>query len=161
LLLCFILSVAWIHFLSKQQLEELAGQLGLSIDGTVDELRKRVKEKWALIQPYLCSPTAAKSTLASEQKSADTDTSIHANTHLTKAKLNLVSDLVKNVPLLTNTDPEKVLKFLIRVSEVYDLKLVTDNEFMSLLVSRTSGRVMQILGAHLGTTKIGVCFELR
>jgi hypothetical protein len=87
------------------------------------------------------------------RKSADTDTSIHASTHLAKVKLNLVSDLVKNIPLLTDTDPEKILKFLIRMSEVYDLKLVTDNEFMSLLVSRTSGRVIQILGGHLGTTQ--------
>jgi hypothetical protein len=57
--------VTWIHDLSKQQVEGLAGQLGLPIDGTLDELRKRVKEKWAFIHPYLSSPTAAKSTMAS------------------------------------------------------------------------------------------------
>jgi hypothetical protein len=71
---------------------------------------------------------------------------------LTKVKLNLISDLFKNVPLLTDTDPENILKFLIRVSKVHDLKLISDTEFMSLLVSRTSGRVMHILGAHLRTT---------
>jgi hypothetical protein len=43
--------LAWIHDLSKQQLEELAGQFGLSIDGTLDDLRKRVKQKWTVIQP--------------------------------------------------------------------------------------------------------------
>jgi hypothetical protein len=37
------------------------------------------------------------------------------------------------------------------VKGVYDLNLVTDFEFISLLVSRTSGRITQILGAHLST----------
>jgi hypothetical protein len=41
--------LAWIHELSKQNLEELALQLGLSTDGTLDNLRKRVKQKWAVI----------------------------------------------------------------------------------------------------------------
>jgi hypothetical protein len=68
-------------------------------------------------------------------------------------KSKLVSDLIKNVPLLTDTDPENFVKFLIRVSEVYELKLVSDSEFMSLLVRRTSGRVTLILGAHLGTAQ--------
>jgi hypothetical protein len=36
--------LAWIHELSKQKLEDLAIQLGLSIDGTLDDLRKRVKQ---------------------------------------------------------------------------------------------------------------------
>jgi hypothetical protein len=68
-------------------------------------------------------------------------------------KINLDSDLLKNDPLLTDTDTEKFLKFLVRVSELYDLKLITDTDFMSPLVSRTSGRVMHILGYHLGTTR--------
>jgi hypothetical protein len=42
----------WIYDLSKQQLEELASQLGQSTDGTLDDLRKWVKEKWTAIEPY-------------------------------------------------------------------------------------------------------------
>jgi hypothetical protein len=45
------------------------------------------------------------------------------------------------------------LKFLIRAKQVFDLKLISDPELMALLVSRTSGRITQILGAHLGTTQ--------
>jgi hypothetical protein len=37
--------------LSKQQLEDLAGQLGLPIEGTLDDQRKRVKQNWTIIQP--------------------------------------------------------------------------------------------------------------
>jgi hypothetical protein len=145
--------LGWIHDLSKQQVEELAGQLGLPIDGTLDDLRKRVKQKWAVIEPYLPSSSAAKSTLVSESNVPCNDSSVQASTHLTKVKFNVVSDLIKNVPLLSGTDPESILRFLIRVCEVYDLKLVSDFEFLSLLVSRTSGRVMQILGGHLATTR--------
>jgi hypothetical protein len=67
-------------------------------------------------------------------------------------KIKLVVDLMKNIPVLPDSDPEKILKILIRVKEIFDLKLVTDIEFMSLLVSRMSGRINQILGVHLGTT---------
>jgi hypothetical protein len=71
---------------------------------------------------------------------------------LTKAKLKLVSDLLNNIQVLADADPERVLKFFIQVSGVYDLKLVTDLEFTCLLVDRTSGRIMQMLGAYLSTT---------
>jgi hypothetical protein len=66
-------------------------------------------------------------------------------------KINLVVDLMKNIPVLPDSDPEKILKFLIRAKEIFDLKLVTDLEFMSLLVSRM-GRITQILRVHIGTT---------
>jgi hypothetical protein len=144
--------LAWIHDLSKQQVEELARQMSLSIDGTLDDLRKRLKQKWTAIQPYLPTPSAVKPPLVSEPNSLSTDFITHENCYLGKVKSKLVSDLIQNVPLLTDTDPENV-KFFIRVSEVYELKLVSDSEFMSLLVSRTSGRVTQILGAHLGTAQ--------
>jgi hypothetical protein len=35
---------------------------------------------------------------------------------------------------------------------VAELKLVTDSEFMAPLISRTVDRIMQVLGAQLGTT---------
>jgi hypothetical protein len=58
--------LAWIHDLPKQQLEELAIQLGLPRDGTLDDLRRKVKQKWEAIEPYLPSPTTAKSTVVSQ-----------------------------------------------------------------------------------------------
>jgi hypothetical protein len=131
---CFILSICHslgFFDLSKQQLEELAGHLALSIDGTLDDLRKRGKQKWAVIQPYFPSPTAAKPALGSEPNSSYTDPSVHVSTNLTKGKFNLISDLFRNVPLLTDTDPENIFKFFIRISEVYDLRLISYTEFMS------------------------------
>jgi hypothetical protein len=53
--------LAWIHDLPKQELEGLASQLGLSTDGTLDDLRKRVKEKWTAVELYLPSQSTAKS----------------------------------------------------------------------------------------------------
>jgi hypothetical protein len=145
--------LAGIHDLSKQQAEELASQLGLSIDGTLDDLRKMLKQKWTIIQPYLPSPMAPNSSLASEPNPLNIDSIGHESTYLSKGKFKLVSDLIKNSPLLADTEPEKIVKMLIRVVEVYDLKLVTDSEFMSLLVCRTSGRITQMLVAHIGTTR--------
>jgi hypothetical protein len=145
--------LAWMHDLSKQQAEELARYMGLSVDGTLDDLRKRLKQKWTALQPYLPSPSAVKPSLVLEPNSLSTDFINHDSSYLGKVKSKLVSGLIMNVPLLMDTDPENVVKILIRVSEVYELKLVSDSEFMSLLVCGTSGRVTQILGAHLGTAQ--------
>jgi hypothetical protein len=37
--------LGWIHDMPKQQLQDLACELGLSIEGKLDDLRVRVKEK--------------------------------------------------------------------------------------------------------------------
>jgi hypothetical protein len=42
-----------------------------------------------------------------------------------------------------------VLDFLVRAQEVYKLSLVSEGEFLSCLLSRTSGGVTQLLGEHL------------
>jgi hypothetical protein len=56
-----IMPLAWVDELSRQQAEELACQLGLSTDRMLDELRKRIKEKWTAVEPFLPSHSAAKS----------------------------------------------------------------------------------------------------
>jgi hypothetical protein len=144
--------LAWIYELSKQQLEELAGQLGLPTDGALDDLRKRVRDKWKNIQPHLPPPGAAKSLQTMKPVQSGLDPAGYQGTPLSKVKVKLVSDLILGIPPLSSTDPEDILRFLIRVNQVVELKLLPDSEFMALLISRTSGRVMQILGAHVGTT---------
>jgi hypothetical protein len=67
-------------------------------------------------------------------------------------QIKLVEDLIKSISLMLDSDPENILNLLIRAGEIVGLKLVTDQEFMSLLVSRTSGRLVQIIGGHIGTT---------
>jgi hypothetical protein len=47
--------LAWIHDLSKQQVKDLASELGLSTDGTLDDLRRGVKKKGITIEAYLPS----------------------------------------------------------------------------------------------------------
>jgi hypothetical protein len=68
-------------------------------------------------------------------------------------KIKLVADTMKNIPFLADTDPENVLKYFMAVMWDYDLNLVADFEFISLLVARTSGRMTSILGAHLNSTR--------
>jgi hypothetical protein len=74
----------------------------------------------------------------------------------------VATDLVKNIPVLSDTEPEIVFKFLVTAREVYDLKLVTDAEFLALLVPKTAGRLTQIVSAHLSvSSKWGsVCAEI-
>jgi hypothetical protein len=61
--------LSWIHDISKQQLQELTSQLGLSADGKEDDLRVRVKEKWTAIDSHSLSHRT------STQPAADYDSS--------------------------------------------------------------------------------------
>jgi hypothetical protein len=131
----------------------LASQLGLSTDGTLDDLRKRVKEKWSTVEPYLPSQSAAKSFLLRTLVQQNMDPSMHQGNCLSKIKIKLLTDLISGIPVLSGTDPEEILKFLIRAKGVFDLKLISESEFMVLLISRTVGRITQILGAHLGSAQ--------
>jgi hypothetical protein len=144
--------LAWIHELPKQQLESLAGQLNLSTEGTLDDLRKRVKDKWTTIEPYLPPHTTAKSLQTMNPIQSTTDPTIRVDTSVNKVKIKLASDLIASIQPLTDMNPESILKFLIQVNHVFQLKLLSDTEFMALLIARTAGRLMHILGIHLGTT---------
>jgi hypothetical protein len=103
-----------------------------------------MKQKWEAIEPCLPSPTTAKSTLVSQLDPPDLGSEPPVPAHLSKAKLNIASDLLKDSHVLADTDPERVLKFSIPVRGAYDLNLVSDLEFLSLLVGRTSGEIMQM-----------------
>ncbi|PNF38694.1 hypothetical protein B7P43_G17648 [Cryptotermes secundus] len=149
---------AWIHSLSKQQAERLAIELGVSVDVTLDDLRRRLKEKWSSLEPHLPTQLTAKTELAMDAAVSVGDGAMNAGITgqvsyvQTKMRGRVVGDLVRNSPMLSGTDPESVLHFPIRAQEVYDLNLVDDLEFLALLVGRTSSRVTQILGLHLGTS---------
>jgi hypothetical protein len=80
-----------------------------------------------------------------------------------KLRAKVVADLVKGIPVLSDAEPKSVVKFLIRATEVYELGLVADEEFLALLVARTTGMFTQIISGHLGTSaKWGrVCSEIR
>jgi hypothetical protein len=123
------------------------------VDGTLDELRKRVKEKWTNIEPYLPCPSAAKSSVVTKPVQENVEQVVYQGNCLTKVKLKLATDLISGIPVLSGTDPEEILKFLIRVKQVFELKLVSDPELLTVLIIRTSGRIAQILGAHIGTTQ--------
>ncbi|PNF15457.1 hypothetical protein B7P43_G17834 [Cryptotermes secundus] len=143
---------AWIHELSKQQLESLASQLGVSTEGTLDDLRKRVRDKWTTIEPYLPPQASAKSIETLNPIQPITDPTSHLGTPVNKMKIKVVTDLIAAIPPLIDMDPEQILKFLIQVNQIIELKLLPDTEFMALLITRTSGRLMHILGTHLGST---------
>ena len=46
--------LAWIHNLPREEAEKLASELGVSVQGTLDELRKRLQEKWRALE--VCLP---------------------------------------------------------------------------------------------------------
>jgi hypothetical protein len=56
--------LAWIHALPKEDAEKLAMELGVSVQGTLDELRKRLRDKWRLMETYLPPQSTDKSGVA-------------------------------------------------------------------------------------------------
>jgi hypothetical protein len=74
MLIIIIMPLAWLHDMAKPQSEELASQLGLKADGTLDDLRRRVKERWTAMESFLPSPSpATESILETKAKSHVTD----------------------------------------------------------------------------------------
>jgi hypothetical protein len=74
----------------------------------------------------------------------------------------VTTDLVNNIPVLSDTESESVFNFIIQAREVYDLNLVTDAEFLALFVARATGRLTQVNSVHLcASSKWGsVCSEI-
>jgi hypothetical protein len=56
--------LAWIHNLPKEEAEKLATELGVPVQGTLDEFRKRLKEKWKAVETYLPPQREDKSEVA-------------------------------------------------------------------------------------------------
>jgi hypothetical protein len=102
--------LAWIHVLSKQQLESLAGQLNLSTEGTLGELWKRVREKWTTIEPYLPPHKSAKPFQTMKPTQSVIDPTTHVDTYVNKSKFKLASDLIAAIQPLIDMDPESILK---------------------------------------------------
>jgi hypothetical protein len=89
---------------------------------------------------------------------------VHDHSSYVQIKLTerVVTDLVKKIPILFDTEPERVFNFLVRASEVHRLNLVTDEEFLALLVARTTGWITQVFGVHLSaSSNLGLaCSEI-
>jgi hypothetical protein len=98
--------LSWIHDLPRQQVEELAVQLGLPMDGTLDDLRKRVKERWSAIEPYLPSQSTAKSAFTTISASQSRDLAMNRGNSWEKLKVKLASELTADIPALSSTNPE-------------------------------------------------------
>jgi hypothetical protein len=160
--------LAWIHNLPKEEAVKLAMELGVPVQGTMDELRKRLKDKWRIVETYLPPKSKDKTEVAvhtaasSNTKVEGGDVHDHGSYFQMKLKGNVVTGLVKNIPFLSNTEPEAVFGFLVRASEIHRLNLVSDEEFLALLAARMTGRITQIFGVHLSASSSwdSVCSEI-
>ncbi|PNF20864.1 hypothetical protein B7P43_G11731 [Cryptotermes secundus] len=147
--------LAWIHNLPRDEAKKFASELGVSVQGTLDELRNRLKEKWRALEvclpPQITDNFAASTDVAGPSAIKSQAGEVHAQSSYAQSKLrgNVFSELMRSIPILTDTEPERVFRFLVRTKQVYDLKLVTDGEFLALLVARTAGRLMNIISGHL------------
>ncbi|PNF34200.1 hypothetical protein B7P43_G17550 [Cryptotermes secundus] len=147
--------LAWIYNLPREDAEKLAIEFGVSVQGTLDEMWNKLKENWRVVETYLPPQSTDKSEVgmgiagASDVKFQCSDIHPHVNYSQIKFRGKVVTYLVWNIPVLSDSEPESVFKFLVRAREIYDLNLVTDKEFLAFLVSRMTGRVMQIIRVHL------------
>jgi hypothetical protein len=150
--------LGWIHNLPREEAEKLAVELGVSVQGTLYDLHKKLKEKWKVLEQYQPPQSTDKSEVVmhaaglSDGSKRSDELHDHVTYFQCKLKGKVVADLVRNVPVLSTAEPERVFGFLVKANEVYDLKLVSDGEFLALLVARSAGRFTQIVSAHLGTS---------
>jgi hypothetical protein len=79
----FNMPLAWIHNLPTEEGEMMAAELGVSIQGTLDELRKRLKEKWRAVEHFL-PPRGAEASEAGMGVAGSTGThggGVHTQVH--------------------------------------------------------------------------------
>jgi hypothetical protein len=147
--------LAWIYNIPKEEAEKLAMELGVPLQGTLEELGKRLKRKCKAFMTNLPPQSEDKSEVAmhtavvSDTKVQGCDMHVHVSYAQLKLRRNVATDLVKNIPVFSDTEPESVYNFLIRAREVYDLNLVTDAEILALLDARTTGRLTQVISVQL------------
>jgi hypothetical protein len=109
--------LAWIHNIPREESENLGMELSVPVQGTLDDLRKRLK-KWKALETYLPPQSTDKSEVAmhtagvSDIKVKCSD--VHENVSYSQSKLRgkVATDLVKNIPVLSDTEPESVFKFI-------------------------------------------------
>ena len=105
-----------------------------------------------ILEQYLPAQRADKSDVGIHTEESNDSNVSSGHGHVTysqyKVRAKVVTELVETIPVLSDAKPEAVLKFLIRASEVYDLGLVADGEFLALLVAR-NGRFTQITSGSL------------
>jgi hypothetical protein len=85
---------AWINTLPKSQLEVFASQLGLPTDGTLDELRRTVREKWVLVEACLPAPVGGRPLPVADQGPPGSQEQDLAGREMRKVRVKLVTDLV-------------------------------------------------------------------
>jgi hypothetical protein len=150
----YMMSKEWIDDLSSEELQKMATELGVSDTATVHELRQQLKEPWRTMEQYLPPRSTGKSAvgldIATDSKGKEPCSDVQGQMEHLQAKVRgkAVADLLRGIPVLSNTEPQSVFEFLIRVRQVYDLGLVSDGEFMTHL-TKTTGRVTRIVSAHL------------
>jgi hypothetical protein len=145
----------WIDDLPSEEAQKMAIELGVPAKGAVHEIRLRLKEKWKAMEQYLPPQRAAESErgldVAGTSCVKDESSDVQAQVNYLQAKLRgrVVADMLRGVPVLLNTEPENVFGFLVRVRQVYDLGLVTDEKFLTHIITKTTGRLTRIVSAHL------------
>jgi hypothetical protein len=96
--------------------------------------------------------------------SAAQESGVHTQHGYLQAKLrgNVVTDMVKNLPVLVDTEPGNVFAFLLKAQEIFDLNLVVDLDFLALLVAKTTGRLTQLIAENLraSSTWGSVCDQI-
>jgi hypothetical protein len=124
--------------LPREEAEKLAVEFGVPVDGTLDDLRKRLKKKWRAVE-HLLPPRgvgASEEGMGVAGSSTGSAGGVHAQVNYLQAKLkgNVIMDMIKKLPLLLDNEPGNVFTFLMKAQEIFDLNLVLDVDFLALLV---------------------------
>jgi hypothetical protein len=81
--------LAWIHNLPREEAEKMAVELGVSIQGTLDELRKRLKEKWRAVEHFLPPQSTDVSEASMDAAGCSGVQSSDVHAHVTSSQIKL------------------------------------------------------------------------
>jgi hypothetical protein len=131
---------------------------GPSTDGSLVNLPRPVETKWTATVACTSAQSSGTSGSPSSQRLGKGDC------HLGEVQIVPVTDLSADVHALEDADPERALHFLTMTQAVDDLLVVTDFEFVYLLVSSSPTPLresMRIWGVFRDDPKMGGGGSLR
>jgi hypothetical protein len=100
-----IMPLGWIHNLPREEAEKLANELGVSTQGTLDELWRKMKDKWRALETCLPPQIADKFGVGMDVAGVSNVKTQNADVHAQisylqiKLKCSVVIDLVRKIPV--------------------------------------------------------------
>ena len=144
------LATSEIYRLSATKLREQCSEQGLNSQGPVRFLRERLVRHWKGKMPTGKQEASDEDDVAVAEVS-DRPHDLESVSHVvaSDSPVSVLTELLRQVPVLTSEYPEAILELVSKLDEFHDLGLVDDRVFVVRVLPKVSGAVLRFFGECL------------